>query len=153
MFQSPFSFNGRIRRLEFGISFIIYWVILLFINAFPERGQDRGTAIFFLLCYIPLLWFFWAQGAKRCHDLGKSGWWLIVPFYVFWMIFEDGQIGDNEYGDNPKGLVYETEETDEGKNPFVTNHSHSPSETVAGTAVNPFLTDKKDKNDSDSIPF
>lgn len=57
-----------------------------------------------LIAYIPLLWFYIAQGAKRCHDRENSGWYQIIPFYQLWMIFGDGQIGSNQYGDNPKGL-------------------------------------------------
>ena len=51
-----------------------------------------------------MLWFLWAQGAKRCHDRGASGWFQIIPFYVFWMLFADSNYGMNEYGANPKGF-------------------------------------------------
>jgi uncharacterized membrane protein YhaH (DUF805 family) len=61
------------------------------------------VTILFLLLIIALLWFTWAQGAKRCHDLGNSGWQLI-PFYALWLLFADGQSGINRYGDNPKGI-------------------------------------------------
>lgn len=74
MFQNPFSFNGRIRRL--------------------------------------VVWFLLAQGAKRCHDRGNSGWWQLIPFYYLWMFFADGEIGDNEYGTNPKGLYWDNDESD-----------------------------------------
>lgn len=100
MFSNPFSFNGRIRRLEYGISFIIYVFIAVFVNAILESGGDE-TAILGL-AYIPMLWFLWAQGAKRCHDLGNNGWWQIIPFYGLWMLFQNGQPGLNKYGVNPK---------------------------------------------------
>ena len=32
MFSKPFSFEGRIRRTEYGVTFIIYFVIALIIN-------------------------------------------------------------------------------------------------------------------------
>ena len=101
MFQNPFSFDGRIRRTEYGISFIIYVVAAVIVNAIMQTG---GGAAIIGMAYIPMLWFFWAQGAKRCHDRGNSGWYQIIPFYVFWMLFADSDSGINEYGPNPKGL-------------------------------------------------
>jgi len=101
MFQNPFSFDGRIRRTEYGISFIIYVVAAVIVNAIMQAG---GGAAIIGLAYIPMLWFFWAQGAKRCHDRGNSGWYQIIPFYAFWMLFADSDSGINEYGPNPKGV-------------------------------------------------
>lgn len=99
MFSNPFSFNGRIRRTEYGLSIIIYMIIAFIVNIIIESGELPIIA----LSYIPLLWFLWAQNAKRCHDLGNSGWWQLIPFYFFWLLFEDGQAGPNQYGNNPKG--------------------------------------------------
>ena len=99
MFTSPFSFDGRIRRTEYGISLIIYVIVASFVNAIVESGEVPIIG----LAYIPMLWFLWAQGAKRCHDVGNNGWWQIIPFYGFWLLFQDGQPGLNEYGQNPKG--------------------------------------------------
>jgi uncharacterized membrane protein YhaH (DUF805 family) len=98
MFKAPFSFEGRIRRTEYGISFIVY-----FIGYFIIYGlmQNAATKIF-VIGFAPLLWFLWAQGAKRCHDLGNSGWWQIIPFYGLWLLFADGNRWTNEYGDDPK---------------------------------------------------
>lgn len=51
---------------------------------------------------VPYFWFIWAQGAKRCHDRGNSGWFQIIPFYGLWMLFAEGETGTNEYGNSPK---------------------------------------------------
>jgi len=98
MFSSPFSFDGRIRRTEYGISFIIVVIVNTFLNAIVASGEVPIIG----LAYIPILWFLWAQGAKRCHDMGQSGWFQIIPFYVLWMIFASGESGINKYGVNPK---------------------------------------------------
>lgn len=98
MFSSPFSFEGRIRRTEYGISFIIVVIVNTFLNAIVASGEVPIIG----LAYIPILWFLWAQGAKRCHDMGQSGWFQIIPFYVLWMIFASGDSGINKYGVNPK---------------------------------------------------
>ena len=101
MFNNPFSFEGRIRRTEYGISFIIYLIPAVVINSIMRQG---GAAAMVGVAYIPLLWFLWAQGAKRCHDRGTSGWFQIIPFYGLWMLFADSDNGVNEYGENPKGI-------------------------------------------------
>ncbi|MEB8328643.1 DUF805 domain-containing protein [Flavobacteriaceae bacterium KMM 6897] len=101
MFKNPFSFEGRIRRTEYGISFIIYLFVWFILNSI-SGGMDELGAIIFLVCLIPLLWFAWAQSAKRCHDLGNSGWFQLIPFYGLWLLLADSKPETNEYGENPK---------------------------------------------------
>jgi len=114
MFKNPFSFNGRIRRLEFGLSYLIVIgiaiAVIFVLNATSTRENSSVTGIIVLLTYIPLAMFSYAQGVKRCHDIGKGGTWQAIPFYVIWMLFVDGEVGPNKYGENPKGLVYDDEE-------------------------------------------
>jgi uncharacterized membrane protein YhaH (DUF805 family) len=102
MFKNPFSFDGRIRRTEYGLSLIIY-VLGAFVVGLIIGFTGMPSAIMYLLL-IPLYWFMLAQGAKRCHDLGNNGWWQIIPFYGFWLLFADGYKLENNYGVNPKGL-------------------------------------------------
>jgi uncharacterized membrane protein YhaH (DUF805 family) len=100
MFQNPFSFDGRIRRLEYGLSILAYIVFYLIQIALIQAGTVG--IIIWLVALVPVLWFLWAQGAKRCHDLGRSGWFQLIPFYGFVMLFSEGDTGMNEYGSNPK---------------------------------------------------
>jgi len=51
---------------------------------------------------IALYWLLWAQGAKRSHDIGKSGWWQLIPFYNVYLLFPEGNPYTNKYGGNPK---------------------------------------------------
>jgi len=100
IFLNPFSFNGRIRRIEYGLSLIIYFVIAPIIGTIADSGSHKN---FLSILFIPMLWFLLAQGSKRCHDIGNTGWFQIIPFYVFWMIFAKGESGVfNNYGVNPK---------------------------------------------------
>jgi uncharacterized membrane protein YhaH (DUF805 family) len=99
MFANPFSFQGRIRRLEYGLSLIIFFFLLFGL----EILLKLGIPILISLARPVVGWFFVAQSAKRCHDLGRSGWYQIIPFYIFLLIFEIGASGRNKYGMNPKG--------------------------------------------------
>lgn len=111
MFCHPFSFKGRIRRLEFGISLIIFTIWAIIVNiAAEDPDLEGGTAILLLLSYIPALWFYWAQLCKRFHDRGFSGtyiFFLLIPIYNLYLlcmqIFADGDKYDKEYGPTPKG--------------------------------------------------
>lgn len=106
MFSHPFSFEGRIRRLEYGLSTIIYVVFysvqeLCKKMMLTEQGIVWG--LLFLALTVILFWFYLAQGTKRCHDLGNSGWYQLIPFYGLWLLFSDGDDFDNGYGSDPKG--------------------------------------------------
>ena len=90
-----FSFNGRISRFEYASSVALVILLFAFIEEF-RLNQDYLTLTIF---FTPILWFLFAQGAKRCHDMGISGWWQIIPYYFATMLFLGGDQQANEYGD------------------------------------------------------
>ena len=98
MFKNVFSFDGRIRRLEYGLSIIIYYFSITIVQIIAIDVPILSLLIF------PFGWFIIAQSTKRCHDRNNSGWFQLIPFYGFWLLFADGDIGFNHYGQNPKGI-------------------------------------------------
>ena len=95
MFKKPFSFDGRIRRTEFGISFIICYIAHICLVGLMDLNG-------YIFC-IPFFFFFFAQAAKRSHDMDKSGWFTFIPLYnPFFLLFREGTIGANKYGKDPK---------------------------------------------------
>jgi len=108
MFKKSFSFEGRIRRTEYGLSYLIYLAFSVPFNLYFETNENREPSLIisllFFVLFIPLFWFLIAQGAKRCHDRGNSGWFQLIPFYALWMLFADSENGENQYGPNPKGI-------------------------------------------------
>ena len=90
-----FSFMGRINRTEYIISVIIC-VILVFVVANVEDSVLRR--ILGLVIDV----FLWSQCARRLHDFGASGWYVLIPV-VSWIFaaFPKGDKGENEYGDAP----------------------------------------------------
>jgi uncharacterized membrane protein YhaH (DUF805 family) len=101
MFKNVFSFEGRIRRTEYGISLILLGILYNILAYFLGIAIYKGDGSLFILIplYFVLLWLSLAQGAKRCHDLGKSGWWQLIPLYAVWLLFESGNDSGNKYGD------------------------------------------------------
>lgn len=102
MFKNSFSFEGRIRRKEYLLSYLIIYAVVFVCGFFSELLEIQG-AITGLIFLIPILWFSLAQNAKRSHDIGNSGWFQLIPFYKLWLLFVDGNVGVNKYGTNPKG--------------------------------------------------
>lgn len=104
MFSKAFSFKGRIKRAEFVWSYIITWLAGNIISLFAETimiNPEYPTLSDVIMVYIllgPVLWFYFAQRIKRCHDIGRSGWWQLIPFfYTLWLLFQVSD-GDNKYG-------------------------------------------------------
>ena len=102
MFAHPFSFEGRIRRLEYMLSCLFYYVCMSYLGN-VKKIDDLFTFILFYTIIVIMVWFSLAQGAKRCHDNGEPGWLQIIPFYVIFMLFGDSNDYENRYGKAPKG--------------------------------------------------
>lgn len=107
--SSIFSFEGRVRRTTYWVTSIICGIVwqvislimnLLLIESPSLYGFVAVVSIALLVLYC---WILFAVAAKRCHDLGHSGWWQLIPFYGLWLAFQNSDPGDNEYGPNPKG--------------------------------------------------
>ena len=90
-----FSFSGRINRTEYIISIVGSVLIFLFS---PVVEDDIVKAII----HIVVDWFWFSQGARRLHDFGASGWYILIPV-VSWIFaaFPKGDKGENEYGKAP----------------------------------------------------
>ncbi|NPA68753.1 MAG: DUF805 domain-containing protein [Chlorobi bacterium] len=101
-----FDFTGRARRQEFWM-FILFSVIVSIVLSIIDNilGIQILSTIYSFAVLLPSL----SIGARRLHDVGKSGWWqliALIPFIgiivliVFWVM--DGTPGENKWGPNPK---------------------------------------------------
>jgi POT family proton-dependent oligopeptide transporter len=99
-FRAPFSFEGRIRRTEYIMSIIGCGLVQLVIVILIQSD----VSLLVSLLAIPFLWISFAQGAKRSHDLGNSGWFQLIPFYWVVLLTAKGKPLGNEYGENPRNV-------------------------------------------------
>ncbi|MBU2945594.1 DUF805 domain-containing protein [Zobellia uliginosa] len=100
--QNYAGFEGRARRKEYWMFSLINLAIayglqiLAFVMEVP--ALLFLSVIYLLGVLIPTI----AVGVRRMHDVGKSGWFLLVPIYSFILACTDSEPGDNQYGANPK---------------------------------------------------
>jgi len=107
------TFAGRSRRREywfFALFCFVCEVVLSIVDGFlgyydVATGVGLFSGLFLLVVLLPSI----AVGVRRLHDIGKSGWWILIGFIpllgtivllVFFCL--DSQPGSNAYGPNPK---------------------------------------------------
>lgn len=95
------TFSGRARRSEYWY-FVLFNIIFAFIFGFSVGyiGKPEWANIYTLALLLPGI----AVGVRRMHDVGKSGWYLLIPFYNFVLAVTEGEAGENKYCPDPKGL-------------------------------------------------
>jgi uncharacterized membrane protein YhaH (DUF805 family) len=95
-------FSGRASRKE-------YWMFFLF-NVFASFvfGFIDGVAkvqilssLYSLAVFLPSL----AVAIRRMHDVGKSGWFMLIPIYNLILALTPGTQGNNQYGPDPYASV------------------------------------------------
>lgn len=116
------NFKGRARRSEYWgyILFLIllvevpFSVVIISLAFAAESSDSLGLMgvmmivtilryIVALACIVPGL----AVAVRRMHDIGRSGWWVLVPIVNLVLACMDSQPEDNEYGPNPKKHIVE----------------------------------------------
>lgn len=99
-------FEGRARRKE-------YWMFILFNAIFTSilglidkiSGVEFLGIIYGLALIVPGI----AVNVRRLHDIGRTGWWVLIALVPFigWAVLiifaaTEGVKGSNEYGSDPK---------------------------------------------------
>ncbi|MEJ5053649.1 DUF805 domain-containing protein [Sphingobacterium sp. MYb382] len=95
------TFNGRARRSEYWYFFLFNGVIafvLGFLEGLISIGTPILSSIYSLAVLIPGI----AVAIRRMHDVGKSGWFVLVPIYNLILACSNGEVGENEFGPDPK---------------------------------------------------
>ena len=106
-------FEGRAHREEYWmfvlINFVISFVLALVegLARFAPDARLSVSGLYALAVLVPGL----AVSVRRLHDTGKSGWYLLIGLIPFgaiavlvWLI-QDGNMGPNMYGPDPKSRM------------------------------------------------
>lgn len=103
------KFEGRSGRVEYWwyvLAMFIVFLILAFLSGIVGIFGWISN-ILSLLLLVPNI----ALGIRRFHDIGKSGWWLLIGLIPIlgWIaiIYFAAQpsVGPNEHGEGPQPLV------------------------------------------------
>ncbi|MFL5728583.1 MAG: DUF805 domain-containing protein [Cytophagaceae bacterium] len=94
------DFNGRARRSEYWYFFLFNTLInvVLILVGKAVLGNDILRIVYTLAVLLPSI----GVAIRRMHDVDKSGWYVLIPFYNFVLACTEGTRGDNEYGPDPK---------------------------------------------------
>jgi uncharacterized membrane protein YhaH (DUF805 family) len=106
-------FSGRARRKEFWMfvlfNFIAAVLAGILDNILNTTYSNQSTGIISTLYSLAVLLPSLSVAIRRMHDIGKSGWWILVSLIpvagIIWYIVlaaTEGQHGDNQYGADPK---------------------------------------------------
>ena len=126
------DFGGRASRSEFWWNFLNYLPLapgLLILNFFYTGAlSDLATSVssglfttliigplLYLLVFLQLLLFssFTAVTIRRLHDVGRSGWWLLLSptilglLVIGFFLYLEGQSSKNKYGTVPTNAPIE----------------------------------------------
>ncbi len=95
------DFKTRSSRAEFWIFVLVNFIISVLIGMF----SNTLSYLYSLVILVPSL----AVGARRMHDIGKSGWtqlWLLLPIigwiYIIILYGKEGETSANKWGEVPE---------------------------------------------------
>ncbi len=131
-----FVFSGRSRRAEYWY-FMLFNFIVLFVLGMIQffvalsGGNPMIVSVIYWLYYLAILIPTLAVSVRRLHDIGKSGWMILINLIpiigaIWFLVLTcfDSTEGNNEYGPNPK--------TSSSVNPPI-----APTPTPQSNPVNP----------------
>lgn len=110
------QFSGRARRKEYWLFQLVVCVLLgtvvfvgrLLSATLPPRMEELALVPMIVVGGGLLIPTF-AAGVRRLHDIGRSGWWMLVGLVPFiggiWqliLLLAPGDVGVNRYGLDPR---------------------------------------------------
>ena len=85
--------KGRAGRSEYWYFVLAYYIVYFIADMIDGRG-DHVSDLVSLVFLLPLI----TAGIRRMHDIGRSGWYLLIPLYNLYLAAQPSQSGSNEWG-------------------------------------------------------
>jgi uncharacterized membrane protein YhaH (DUF805 family) len=107
-FRNYVGFSGRASRSAYwywALFALICGIVTAIIDALIFAGNSMSplNSLFNLAIFLPSL----AVAVRRLHDIGRTGWWLLISLTVIGLIVlivffcQKSDVGPNQYGAPP----------------------------------------------------
>jgi len=89
------NFDGRATRQEYWMFYLFYMIFSFGAGVIDGlTGLGFISILFTFALIIPSI----ACGIRRMHDVGKSGWFLLIPIYNLILLVTSSDPNTNQYG-------------------------------------------------------
>ena len=109
-FSNYTNFNGRGSRSEYWWFCLFAWSLSLGGSLMDSSTGGNGEGMMYWIATLVTALPGLVAGARRLHDVDKSGWWLLISLTIIGMIplfiwaVSKGTEGKNRFGEYPLRL-------------------------------------------------
>jgi len=103
-FANYFKIKGRSSRTEYWMFFLVNFIVALILSVLivtlmrsANIDITNVARAYHIFALVPGL----TVAIRRLHDSGRSGWWILLPLFNFFLLIAPGQIGENRFGNPP----------------------------------------------------
>lgn len=96
------DFRGRARRKEFWMFFLFNMIFAYGLQILASAAEVPALLFVAVIYTFAVLAPSLTVGVRRMHDVGKSGWYLLIPIYSIVLAVIHGENGENQYRKDPK---------------------------------------------------
>jgi uncharacterized membrane protein YhaH (DUF805 family) len=98
-FRRFVDFSGRSRRSEYWYFYLFYVLVAVAVSIIDGiMGSEALGDLWSIAMLIPML----SAAIRRMHDIGKSGWFILIPIYNIILLATDTVQVPNQWGNPAK---------------------------------------------------
>lgn len=91
-FSKVFDFKGTAKRFEFWYFLLFSYISIFVVGMFAGISTSfQAISGLYAICLIPCLL---SCEVRRMHDVGKSGWFILVPIYNLYLLVQPSVVKD-----------------------------------------------------------
>jgi len=99
-FSKYAQFQGRITRRDYWqwwLFTLITYIAAGILDGAVSQNSSLVSGLAILILFVPSI----TTQVRRLHDVGKRGWWMLIPFVNLFFYVQPSE-GDNRFGPAPR---------------------------------------------------